>query len=453
MMPREPVHRVTEPIVRFMHVAAASGVVLLACTVTALVLANSPWGEGFIEFFEIHVGFEIGPFEALGFEGFALDHSLHHWINDGLMTIFFFVVGLEVKRELATGELRVLRSAVLPVAAAIGGMLLPAAIYLALEWGQEGQHGWGIPMATDIAFVVGCMAILGKRVPHGLRVMLLSLAIADDIGAILVIAVGYSSGLQWNWLIAGLGGIVFVLLMARVGVRSLVAYTVVGVFIWLAFHQSGVHATIAGVILGLMTPARSYVSTNVFQQMLRRAENVLQGEWEKMPHRGAAVDRILHAARETISPLEYLEGRLHPWSSFVIMPIFALANAGVVIDVRQLGGGVGLAVALALVIGKPAGIMLFSWLAAAMGLASLPEGVTWRMLLGGACLAGIGFTMSLFIAGLAIGDAALLDSAKIGVLAGSVVSAVLGVGLLLVFGAKPSGEQSRATPRPPSIRP
>jgi NhaA family Na+:H+ antiporter len=279
------------------------------------------------------------------------------------------------------------------------------------------------------------MAVLGRRVPHGLRVMLLSLAIADDIGAILVIAIGYTQGIDWNWLLAGGAGILVVALLARIGVRSFVGYTIVGIFIWLAFHKSGVHATIAGVIIGLMTPARSYLSTGVFRELLERAEDVLQGEWEELPHRAETVQRFQQAVRETISPLEYLEARLHPWTSFVIMPIFALANAGVAIRVSDLGSGIGLAVIAGLVIGKPVGILLFSWLATMTRLSSLPEGVSWGKLAGGSCLAGIGFTMALFIAGLAV-EGAMLSSAKIGVLAGSVVSAVLGIALLLWFGAK-----------------
>ncbi|MEQ8791846.1 MAG: Na+/H+ antiporter NhaA [Pirellulaceae bacterium] len=435
-LPKEPVDRVIRPIVRFMHVEAASGVVLLICTIVALVLANSPWGEGFLHFFEIEIGFEI--------EGvLKMQHSLHHWINDALMTVFFFVVGLEVKRELVVGELRDPRGAVLPVAAALGGMVVPAGIYLALQYGQPGESGWGIPMATDIAFVVGCMAILGRRVPNGLRVMLLSLAIADDIGAIIVIAVGYTEDLQWSWLLAGGVGIGVVSLMARIGVRSFFAYVTAGVFIWIAFHESKVHATLAGVILGLMTPARTYIDQNIFSQLLRRAESVMQGDWESMPHRAEAVSRFRHAVRETISPLEYLEGILHPWTSFVIMPIFALANAGVAIHLEELGSGVGLAVAVGLVVGKPLGILLFSWLAVATRLAKLPEGVNWGLLAGGGCLAGIGFTMALFIAGLAVeGD--LLDSAKIGVLAGSLLSAALGMGLLLAFGKKQAAATSRS---------
>jgi NhaA family Na+:H+ antiporter len=425
LLPKEPADRILAPLTRFLHVEAASGIVLLACTVAALILANSPWSEGLLAFWKTPVGFEIGSF--------GMRHSLQHWINDGLMAIFFFVIGLEVKRELVLGELRELRRAALPIAAAIGGMIAPASIYLALQFGQPGQRGWGIPMATDIAFVVGCMAVLGPRIPHGLRVMLLSLAIADDIGAILVIAIGYTDSLQWGALLPGLVGIAAIFGLGRLGVRSFPVYALIGLGVWLAFHQSGIHATIAGVILGLMTPARSYLSEGLFGEILERAGQVLQGGgWSAERHRAEKVRRFQWAARETIPPLEYLEHALHPWVGFVIMPVFALANAGVPIHLSDLGAPVATAVIAGLVVGKPLGIVLLSWLAVKVNIGKLPQGVTWRMMIAGGCLAGIGFTMALFIAGLALDDA-LLDTAKIGVLAGSVLSAIVGMLLLVVL--------------------
>jgi NhaA family Na+:H+ antiporter len=425
-LPEEPVDRILAPLARFLHVEAASGIVLLACTVAALILANSPWSDRFLAFWKTTVGFQIGSFE--------MRHSLQHWINDGLMAIFFFVIGLEVKRELVIGELRELRRAVLPIAAALGGMLAPAGIYLALQLGRPGQPGWGIPMATDIAFVVGCMALLGPRIPHGLRVMLLSLAIADDIGAILVIAVGYTEAVQGGALLLGLLGIAAIFTVERLGVRSFPAYTLIGILVWLAFHQSGVHATIAGVILGLMTPARSYLSEGRFGEVLHRAGQVFQGGgWKTERRRAEKIRRFQWAARETIPPLEYLEHTLHPWVGFVIMPVFALANAGVPVHLSDLGAPVAMAVAAGLVVGKPAGIVLLSWLAVRLNVGKLPEGVTWRMIVAGGSLAGIGFTMALFIAGLALGDPLLLDTAKIGVLMGSLLSATIGMALLALF--------------------
>ncbi len=301
-------------------------------------------------------------------------HSLKHLINDGLMAIFFFVIGLEVKREIVLGELRDFRRATLPIAAALGGMILPAGIYIAIELGNPGLRGWGIPMATDIAFVVGCMAILGRRVPGSLRVMLLSLAIADDIGAILVIAIGYTDDLSVMWLVIGFAAIAAVSGFARLGVRSFLVYTILGTFVWFAFHESGVHATIAGVILGLMTPARSYISQGTFGSLLESARDVFSGNWEEEEHRPERLRKFTKAARETIPPLEYLEQTLHPYVSFAIMPLFALANAGVVFKPTYLASSVAIATMLGLIIGKPLGIALFSWLAVVTGIGKKARG-------------------------------------------------------------------------------
>jgi NhaA family Na+:H+ antiporter len=433
-LPREPVHRLTTPITRFIHIQSASGVVLLLATVVALVLANSDAADAVHHFWMTPVGFEIGSF--------SMRHALEHWINDALMAVFFFVVGLEVKREIVLGELRSVRKATLPIAAALGGMLAPAAIYLALQHGEPSERGWGIPMATDIAFVVGCMAVLGNRVPHGLRVMLLSLAIVDDIGAILVIAVAYSEKLAVSWLIAALAGLILIHLTARLGVRSFAPYVVLGAFVWLAVHESGIHATIAGVALGLMTPASKYINRSGFHQFLDGVSNVMQGEeWDAEPHKVEQIRNLQWAARETLSPLEYLEGTLHPWVAFVIMPVFALANAGVHFEAEELSNPIAIAVALGLLLGKPIGIFLFSFVAVRMRLAALPTGVNWAMILAGGFLSGIGFTMALFIANLAFkGDMHSLSAAKIGVLCGSAAAAVVGMAMFLAFAKKPAAE-------------
>ena len=423
IFPREPIHRLTKPLHRFLHVEAASGVILLACALVALALANSAFSEGFLEFWKTPVTLAIGDLR--------LEHSLKHWINDGLMAVFFFVIGLEVKREIALGELRDFRRAALPVAAAIGGMVAPAGIYLALQFGEAGSGGWGIPMATDIAFVVGCMAVLGRRVPAALRVIILSIAIVDDIGAILVIAFGYTDTLDMAWLAAGLVGISVVLLMQRAGVRSIGMYAMVGAFIWLGFHESGVHATIAGVALGLLTPAHPYLQSGMGGELLRKVSDAIhEGTWEEEAHRAEKVRRYRRVTRETISPLEYLIYVLHPWVAFVIMPVFALANAGVQFRTADVASPVALAVILGLTVGKPLGILLASWLSLKTGLARLPRDVSWRHLCGGGFLAGIGFTMALFIASLAFADDGLLRTAKVGVLAGSLSSAIVGVTLL-----------------------
>jgi NhaA family Na+:H+ antiporter len=420
-LPREPIARFTEPLERFMHVESASGIVLLAATATALLLANSGFADGFLSLWETPVGFEFGAFQ--------MRHSLSHWINDGLMAIFFFVIGLEVKREIVHGELGSLRQAALPISAALGGMIVPAGIYLALQGDGPAASGWGIPMATDIAFVVGCLALLGSRVPRALRVLLLSVAIIDDIGAILVIAIGYTDTIGWSALGLGVLGIGTIGLLSRLGVRGFGMYGLLGLGVWIAFHESGVHATVAGVILGLMTPASAYLKDTTLAQALERVAEGMHGSWDAVSHGAAEVRGALWATRETVSPLAYLEATLHPWVGFAIMPLFALANAGVPFTASDLGDPVAVAIGIGLVIGKPIGIVGFSWLVVRAGFAELPQGVTWGLLLGGGLLAGIGFTMALFISGLALGTDTV-DAAKVGVLAASAVAAALGMLLM-----------------------
>lgn len=397
------------------------------CTVLALALANSSAAGAYHKFWHTPVHLEIGDFKLGGELG-------HFVVNDVLMTIFFFVVGLEIKRELVAGELRDARKAALPIAAALGGMLVPAAIYMALQSHHIGEppfRGWGVPMATDIAFVVGIMAVLGKRVPFGLKIMLLSLAIADDIGAVIVIAAFYGTGLNWFMLLAAAAGFAFVRILNASGVRSVPVYAVVGVFIWLAVYKSGVHPTVAGVLLGLLTPPDEWVSRDA----LRLSLSDLAARLDESPAEAGAAELQLmaFAARESVSPLERLETWLHPWVGFAIMPLFALANAGVHVEPNAMTSSVAVAVAVGLLLGKPIGVMLFSFLAVKLKLARLPHGVTWPVLLGGGFLAGIGFTMSLFVAGLAF-DAHpdLLADAKIGILTGSVLSAIIGAAILLL---------------------
>jgi NhaA family Na+:H+ antiporter len=426
-LPIAPIGRLARPLARFLRIESASGIVLIACTAVALGLANSPAAAAYHAFWHTHVQLEVGGFKIGG--GLA-----HFFVNDVLMTIFFFVVGLEIKRELVAGELRDARKAALPVAAALGGMLVPAAIYMALradEFGQPAFRGWGVPMATDIAFVVGVMALLGKRVPFGLKIMLLSLAIADDIGSVIVIALFYSAGL--NWAALGFVGLGFaaVLVLDRLGVRALPVYVLVGTAVWVAVYKSGVHPTVAGVALGLLTPAREWVGREALRLSLldvaARIEDV-----DDDPNAGE-LDLLAFAARESVSPLERLEIGLHPWVGFGIMPLFALANAGVHLDPQGIAEPVAQAVAVALFVGKPAGVVLFSFLAVRVGVAKLPEGVSWLTLLGGGLLAGIGFTMSLFVAGLAFEEYPKLHTdAKLGVLVGSLASALAGAGLLLL---------------------
>ena len=424
-LPKEPIDAIIDPLRNFLHIESASGIVLLIGAATALILANSPLGEGFLAFWKEPLGFTIGTIQ--------ISHSLQHWINDGLMAVFFFVIGLEVKRELVLGELRDMRQAALPIAAAIGGMIVPAGIYLAFQYGAAGERGWGIPMATDIAFVVGCLAILGSRIPTSLRVLLLSLAIADDIGAILVIAIGYTENLNITALIYGIIGIGVVLGMMKVGVRNVAVYFVFMVLVWFAFHESGIHATIAGVIFGLLTPTKGWVSEGGLAMILDNTRHFLHGDgWSGSGQRYVMLRQMERAARKTISPLERFETDLHPWVGFVIMPIFALANAGVTVQFSDFAHPVAIAVGLGLVVGKPLGIVIFSWLAVRIGLARMPEGFGWGVITGGGFLAGVGFTMAIFIANLALSEE-LLEAAKVGILVGSLVSAIAGMSLLVTL--------------------
>jgi NhaA family Na+:H+ antiporter len=423
--PDEPIDSVIDPLKRFLHIESAGGIVLLAAAAMALVLANSRLADPFLSFWQIRAGVRIGSF--------SLDLSIQHWINDGLMAVFFFVVGLEVKRELVVGELRDIRNAALPVAAALGGMVVPAAFYLLLQSGKPAASGWGIPMATDIAFVVGVLALLKDRIPKGLRIMLLSLAIADDIGAILVIAVGYTQNVHIGALLLALGGVGAVLVMFRLGIRNMAVYAFCMLLVWLALHESGVHATLAGVVFGLLTPTRSWVGKGRLGAAARRTLCFVKGDgWTRLQERYATLRDMELAARKTIPPQQRFENQLHPWSGFVIMPLFALANAGVVVSPEQLGHPVAAAVACGLFLGKPAGIAAASWLAVKSGVARLPAGVGWGPIVGAGFLAGIGFTMALFVSGLALAGP-LLDAAKIGILAASLLSAVVGAVLLVYF--------------------
>jgi len=421
-LPAELVDRLTKPFAWFLRIETFSGGVLLLSTVVALALSNSPWADAYSNVWELSLGIRIGSFE------FA--RSSREWINDGLMTLFFFVVALELKRELVLGELREPRKAAFSIAAALGGMLVPAALYLTLQLGREGVDGWGTVMATDTAFVIGCLALLGRRIPQNLRIFMLSLAIVDDIGAILVVAIGYSGQLSWSALALGAVGLTCVRGMGLVGIRSIPLYSLVGMLSWVAVDASGIHATITGVVLGLLTPTGRWVSEHRLQAILARVAADPSGDHRSdMAERRQAWRLTEIATRETLSPVERLEMMLHPWVSFVIMPLFALANAGMPFSVGELGSPVTFAVFVGFTIGKPVGILTFGWLAVCSGLASRPLDLSWRMLAGGGLLAGIGFTMALFIADLAFPDA-MINRAKLGILAGSVVSAAAGLAVL-----------------------
>lgn len=427
-LPPEIINRLTGPFARFLKIEAAAGATLLSATIMALILANSPWAKPFLSFWELPLGFHIGSFVFI--------RTVRHWINDGLMTLFFFIVALELKRELTLGELRHLRMAALPLSGALGGMLVPALTFLAFASGHAEMRGWGTVMATDTAFVVGCLALLGSRISPTLRLYLLSLAIFDDVGAILVVAFGYGGPLRWSALGLALAIIAVIFSIARIGVRSVPIYSLLGAVVWICFDASGIHPTIAGVILGLMTPAGGWISDARLRSIFGRVLSYPTGDhWS-----GDTIDnRDLHqagtAARETISPVERLETRLHPWVGFAIMPIFALANAGIAISRDGFRQPIFLAIVVALVCGKPIGVFLMSWLAVRSGMATLFSNLSWSLLAAGSLLTGIGFTMSLFIAGLAF-PPSLLPIAKLGILSASVVSAAAGLLALICLTRK-----------------
>jgi NhaA family Na+:H+ antiporter len=420
-----------QPFVRFTNIEASSGILLLVATAVALVWANSPWSAAYHQLFEdTRVVFEVGPIH--------LDESLAEIINDGLMAIFFFVVGLEIKRELVIGELRDRRAAVLPVVAALGGMLVPALIYISFTAGSgpEAAAGWAIPMATDIAFAVGVVALLGRRVPPAAKLFILALAIADDIGAILVIALFYTSDLSIGWLAVAAGILVVIGVGQRVGIRSSLFYGFAAVAVWFAMLESGVHATIAGVAVAFLTPVRPLYSSEEFEGKARDILDTFPlGDSAEDDEKSDYEAELLSAiATESIAPLNRLENRLLPWTSYLIVPLFALANAGV--DFRGIAVGelltnpIALGVAVGLVAGKSIGISLFAWLAVKARWGRLPDSTTWRHIIGVASLAGIGFTVSLFIANLAFDDQQLTDIAKLGIFAGSLVAGILGTTIL-----------------------
>ncbi len=417
------------PIESFLQVQAASGIVLLAAAALALFLANSKWQAAYHHFWEVPLGLAVA--------GFSFVQPLHFWVNDGLMTLFFFVVGLEIRHEIQGGELSTLRRALLPLAAAVGGMLVPAALYLAVARGTEVQRGWGVPMATDIAFAVGALTLLGARVPAPLRVLLLALAVIDDIGGILVIAVFYSGKIQVNGLLLGLAGVGVILLMQKLSIRRARAYVLPAVVIWAGFLQSGIHPTLAGVLVGLLTPARAWLGEAGFLETARHHLRLFEREMGR-PDRTRAdlvehLDALSDARREALAPVERLTANLHKWVAFAVMPLFALANAGVTVGGATWGPGevkIAAGIILGLVVGKPIGILAASWLVVRLRIADLPGGVTFRGVATVGVVGGIGFTIALFIAQLAFPSGPALAAAKTAILIATVGAGVLG----LLFG-------------------
>jgi NhaA family Na+:H+ antiporter len=437
--------RLAAPLRRFLAIQAASTILLLAATAIALAWANSPWGESYARFWHTKLTVGVGPW--------VLALSLEHWVNDALMVLFFFLVGLEIKHELVHGELASRERAMLPLFGALGGMLVPAAIYASLHAGGPAAPGWGVPMATDIAFAVAALAVLGRRVPSGLKVFLLALAIVDDLGAVTVIALFYSHDLSTTAL--ALAGLAFAATFAlrQAGVRAYPVYWIMGGCVWLATLASGIHATVAGVALGLLTPSRPLGAPDGWIERVRGfAEEVLDGIGRERIHdeRKRVLGGLGALEREGLSPLEYLTARLHPWVAFGVMPVFALANAGVVLEGAVLADPLALrvsaAVALGLLVGKPLGITLFAWLAVRLRLAVLPAGTGFAAILGAGTLGGIGFTMALFITALAFEDPALAAASKVGVMAASVLATA--GGLAVLARALPPAEPAGAAAAP-----
>jgi NhaA family Na+:H+ antiporter len=420
--------RAAQPVVRFLRIEAAGGVVLVVAALAAVVWANSRWQAGYEALWSTTIRIAVGSY--------TFEEDLVHVVNDGLMAVFFFVVGMEIKRELVVGELRDRRAVALPALAALGGMAVPAIIYAAFNRGGPGADGWGIPMATDIAFALGVVALLGARVPGSIKVLLLTLAIVDDIGAIAVIAVFYTSDLRPGLLVVAAGLVVAVAVMYRLDVTSPVPFVAAGLALWLCVYESGVHATIAGVALGLLTPARP-----------RQTELETDDIVDVLEHRGdlhaedvRATAALIHGS---VSACDRLIDALHPWTSYAILPIFALANAGIPLSAESFSepSAVFTGVAVGLVVGKLTGVVAFAWLAVRLGVGRLPDGARWGHIVGVGAVAGVGFTVSLFIAALAFDSPALQNDAKTGTLFASVVAATLGA---TIFAAVARRDRARS---------
>jgi NhaA family Na+:H+ antiporter len=432
---------VVQPLQRFMDLGAASAVVMLVAAAVAVLWANSPFGESYRAFFDAQVQIVVGPWDGLS------SLSIREWLNDGAMTLFFFVVALEIKRELVSGELRRPRAAALPVLAALGGMVVPALIYLALNAGGPGVSGWGVPMATDIAFAVAVVTAVGSRVPPAARVFLLTLAIADDLGAIVVIAVFYASELVLLPLLGAIASVGIAAVLQRIHVRSPVPYVVLAVGCWLLLHHSGVHPTLAGVAFGLVTPAWPWYDPRQFPERARAyAAVVEEATPSDLTSRGfdvvrAAIGDTARLAAESQAPLDRLERRLSSLVSFVVVPAFALANSGIDLSGVSVTGVVDhpvtLGVATGLVVGKTVGIFGTTWLATRSRLLVLPSGTTWPQMLGVSICAGIGFTVALFVADIAFVDTAAREASKVGIFVGSLVSGVVGFAALRLAVRRP----------------
>lgn len=423
--PTSPIQLITSPFTRFAKMEAAGGLVLLASTIGALVWSNSPWEHSYHTLLETPL--------TVGFGKFIVTENRHHWINDGLMSLFFFLVGLEIKREFLVGELSSLRRAAFPFLGALGGLIVPALLFLSIAHDPQLHRGWAIPISTDIAFTLGLLAVLGRRIPVALRVFVTALAIVDDIFAVAIIAIFYTTQIDYWSLAIAIGGVLLSLVANTLGVRKPTVYAVIGVAVWWAVLNSGVHATIAGILLAFTIPARNFLDKDQFvgqsEWLLARLKEARPGSFEEH----SIIHTLEKNAELADSPLHRIEHGLQPWVSFLVMPLFALANAGVDVT-HNLSAGLthplGIGIMVGLFLGKPAGISLLSFAAAKTGLGQAPANVNWRQMFGAACLCGIGFTMSLFVAGLAFDDDHMLSIAKIAILAASVLSGAAGAFIL-----------------------
>lgn len=429
--PRTSARLIASPIRSFMAWEAAGGAALLAATIVALIWANvNP--SGYEAFWETSI--------TIGWGDMVLDTDLMKVVNDGIMTLFFLLIGLEVKRELAVGELSDRKAAAVPFAAALGGMVLPALIYLAFTAGGPAQHGWGIPMATDVAFALAVLAALRTRVPSSLWAFLLGVAVIDDIGAIIVIAVAYSGGIQAAWLGAAIGTLIVFWILTRMHVQAGIPYIALGILTWAFTAASGVHATIAGVAVGLLMPAVALQRPAAVSAEAHRVADETSDDPQRPDADSESWMHLAELSRQAVSPLSRTVHALHPWSSFVILPIFALANAGIVFGTDAFSAEGSLAAALGitlgLLVGKTIGISLGTWLAVRSGLGSMPRGARWSQVIGVGAVAGIGFTVSLFITDLAFDNPAIETAARIGVLGGSVLAAIAGALLLWSSGRR-----------------
>ncbi|MDJ0833952.1 MAG: Na+/H+ antiporter NhaA [Gammaproteobacteria bacterium] len=435
--------KVVTPFEEFIHHESTSGLLLMACAILALFLANSALHHGYEHVLHTPIGFNIGDWR--------LEHSLHHWVNDGLMWLFFFLVGLEIKREVLVGQLSVMRQAMLPIVAAIGGMVVPALLYVVFNLGSEGINGWGVPMATDIAFAVGVLVLLGSRVPKSLLTFLVALAIVDDLGAVAVIAIFYTDTLVWEALIIAAVLVGVLITFNRFGIGRPLPYFLVGTLLWMAFLESGVHATVAGILTAWTIPARSKFDVNLFEEKIgavshrlseRRENKVECTLMENEDQRRGVIQTLLDGIHMVETPLQRLEHSLHVPVAFIVVPLFALANAGIPIHLDQIPAVVTnpitLGIMAGLILGKLIGIAGFSLIAVKLGIGEMPEGTNAKHLVGVGLLGGIGFTMSIFIAELGFkGQAESLLLAKTGVLFASVIAGVAGY-LWLRMASKPA---------------